>query len=264
MADNALTGEVIGLTWDGTGLGTDGTIWGGECLIGGFETFRRFGSVLPIPLIGGDRAVKEIDRVAFALRHISSLQNDDENAALYESMLASGVNCPLSSGMGRLFDGAAALLGIKKSAGYEGQGAVLLEAAADEAEDGCFPIEWLEENNTLFFDWRAMVAAMEQRAGAGESTAVLSACFMNTLVRMAEQQCRRARECSGLNRVVLSGGSFQNLYLMKRLPYLLREDGFEVYHHKRVSCNDEGLSLGQAAIALHRLGKETNVFGSTT
>ena len=109
-----------------------------------------------------------------------------------------------------------------------------------------------------------MITAMEQRAGAGESTAVLSACFMNTLVRMAEQQCRRARECSGLNRVVLSGGSFQNLYLMKRLPILLREDGFEVYHHKRVSCNDEGLSLGQAAIALHRLGKETNVSGSTT
>ena len=264
MADNALTGEVIGLTWDGTGLGTDGTIWGGECLIGGFETFRRFGSVLPIPLIGGDRAVKEIDRVAFAMRHAASCKNDDENASHYEAMLASGVNCPLSSGMGRLFDGAAALLGIKKSAGYEGQGAVLLEAVADETEDGCFPIEWLEENNTLFFDWRAMITAMEQRAGAGESTAVLSACFMNTLVRMAEQQCRRARECSGLNRVVLSGGSFQNLYLMKRLPVLLREDGFEVYHHRRVSCNDEGLSLGQAAIALHRLGKETNVSGSTT
>ena len=129
MADNGLTRPVIGLVWDGTGYGDDGTTWGGECLIGDYSGYERFGSIRPIPLIGGDRATKELDRVAFALLRDAGLDASAiPGAALYEAMLRAGLNCPLSTGMGRLFDGVSALLGIKTRCSYEGQGAVLLEA----------------------------------------------------------------------------------------------------------------------------------------
>ena len=265
MADNRLDGDVIGLIWDGTGLGTDGTIWGGECLTGGYEGFLRFGSIKPVRLIGGDRAAEELDRVAFALlRENGADVSTWENAGLYEGMITSGLNCPLSSGMGRLFDGAAAILDIKHIASYEGQGAVLLEAAADEMETGLLPFELVSEKNILLFDWRKTVAALAEYKGHGIPTGQLAARFINTLIRMAVMQCEAAREATGLSRVVLSGGCFQNRYLLQRLPEQLRKCGFTVYHHKRVSCNDEGLSLGQAVIALHQLGKGKNVFGSST
>ena len=135
MADNSLTGEVIGLIWDGTGLGTDGTIWGAECLTGGYAGFERLGSMRPIPLIGGDRAVKESFRAAYALLSEAGCGvSGIEGADMLGRILVSGLNCPLSSGMGRLFDGVAALLGIKTRCSYEGQGAVLLEAAAEPCE----------------------------------------------------------------------------------------------------------------------------------
>ena len=265
MADNRLEGNVIGLIWDGTGLGTDGTIWGGECLTGGYEHVCRFGSIKPVPLIGGDRAVKELDRVAFALLRESGVDvSGKENAQLYEAMLAAGLNCPLSSGMGRLFDGIAAILNIKNLASYEGQGAVLLEAAAEEKETGLLPFELVKEKDLLLFDWRKMVEALVEEQKKKTPIGCLAARFMNTLIQMAVMQCEAAREKTGLSRVVLSGGTFQNRYLLERLPEHLREVGFSVYHHRRVSCNDEGLSLGQAVIALYRLGKGKNVSGCST
>ena len=265
MADNRLEGDVIGLIWDGTGLGTDGTIWGGECLTGGYEHVCRFGSIKPVPLIGGDRAVKELDRVAFALLRESDADvSGRENAQLYEAMLAAGLNCPLSSGMGRLFDGIAAILNIKNLASYEGQGAVLLEAAAEEGETGLLPFEIVKEKDLLLFDWRKMIDALVEEQKNKTPIGCLAARFMNTLIEMAVLQCEAAREETGLSRVVLSGGTFQNRYLLERLPGRLREVGFSVYHHRRVSCNDEGLSLGQAMIALCRLGKGKNVSGCST
>ncbi|MBP5168113.1 MAG: carbamoyltransferase HypF, partial [Oscillospiraceae bacterium] len=265
MADNRLEGNVIGLIWDGTGLGTDGTIWGGECLTGGYEYFRRVGSIKPVPLIGGDRAVTELDRVAFALLRESGTDvSEREDAQRYEAMLAAGLNCPFSSGMGRLFDGVAAILNLKHRASYEGQGAVLLEAAAEEKETGLLPFELVTEKNLLLFDWRKMIAALVEDQKRKIPASRLAARFMNTLIQMAVKQCEAARKETGLSRVVLSGGTFQNRYLLERLPERLRELGFSVYHHRRVSCNDEGLSLGQAAIALDRLGKGKNVSGCST
>lgn len=248
MADNNLEGAVIGLIWDGTGLGTDGTVWGAECLTGGYGGFERFGSIRPIPLIGGDRAVKELDRVAFALCAESGVPFEAPDARSLAQVLKSGMNCPLSSGAGRLFDGASALLGIKSVAGYEGQGAVLLEAAADRSESGRFEAAFYEDNGVFRFDWRPMIKQLAAAKAAGEETGKLAAMFMNTLIAMAAEQCRAAREKTGLERVVLSGGSFQNMFIMNRLPGILREDGFEVYHHGRVSCNDEGISLGQVMV----------------
>ena len=249
MADNGLTGPAIGLVWDGTGYGSDGTIWGGECLIGDFKGFRRFGSIRPIPLPGGDRAVKETDRVAFSLLADAGCDvSNIENGGMYAQMREKGLNCPLSSGMGRLFDGAAAILGIKTFCSYEGQGAVLLEAAAVE-DDGEYPVVW--EGKPLRFDWRPMIRAMVEDKARGTEIGRIAARFMNTLIRMGTEQCVLARKESGIKDVVLSGGSFQNMYIMKRLPKALEKLDFRVWHHRRVSTNDEGIALGQLMIAQH-------------
>ena len=249
MADNGLEGPVIGLIWDGTGYGSDGTIWGGECLMGDYQGFRRFGSIRPIPLPGGDRAVKETDRVAFSLLYQAGCDvSGMENGGMYAQMLEKGLNCPLSSGMGRLFDGAAAILNIKTRCSYEGQGAVLLEAAALE-DEGEYPV--VLEGEPLRFDWRPMIRAMVGDRERGTETGFIAARFMNTLVRVGMEQCIAARRESGINDVVLSGGSFQNMYMMKRLPKALEKLGFRVWHHRRVSTNDEGIALGQLMIAQH-------------
>ena len=257
MADNGLAGEVIGLVWDGTGYGPDGTTWGGECLVGGYETFRRFGHILPLALPGGDRATKEIDRLAFSLLYAAGCDTSAiPGAETYRAMLAAGLNCPLSSGMGRLFDGVAAILGVKTRCSYEGQGAILLEAAARD-DGGTYPI--LLSGRPLVFDWREMVHDIVQDRQRGTETGVIAARFMNTLVEMAVKMAVAAREETGLNRVCLSGGSFQNMYIMLRLPDRLRNDGFQVYHHSRVSANDEGIALGQLMIANAKWKGKENV-----
>ncbi|MFR5782114.1 MAG: hypothetical protein ACLUEK_09870, partial [Oscillospiraceae bacterium] len=179
-----------------------------------------------------------IRRIAEALRFESGLAGEDP---LLRRMLERGVSCPKSSGMGRLFDGVCALAGMRAESSYEGQGAVLLEAAADEAELGEYDLAF--EDNV--FDWRPMI---RQIAALGEAPGTVAAKFMNTLVSMAAAQCRAAAEQTGLRRVVLSGGVFQNMYLMERLPRALKAAGLEVYTHSRVSPNDEGVALGQLMI----------------
>ena len=260
MADNRLEGPCIGLVWDGTGLGTDGSIWGGECLVGDAAGFTRCGSIRTIPLIGGDRAVKEPYRVAFALLRDSGCDTERiRNASQLERQLDAGLNCPRSSGMGRLFDGIAAILGMKEICNYEGQAAILLEANAGESEE-TFPVVFSrdaeQEIPVLRFDWRPMIRELVDGQNAGEPVSGLAANFMNTLVRMAEEQVKQIASETGVKRVVLSGGSFQNQYLMARLPMLLRQDGLEVYGHRRVSCNDEGRSLGQLMIAEHKCRRQ--------
>ena len=254
MADNSVDEDVIGLVWDGTGLGTDGTVWGAECFIGGYSGFERFGSIRPIPLPGGDRAVKENERVAFSLMHEAGLNTGGiENNEAYRMMIESSLNCPKASSMGRLFDGVAAILGIKKRCSYEGQAAVLLEAAA-EKEEKIYPVIFDED---MRFDWRNMIRAIVSDREGGVSPGHIAAGFMNTVIEMAVRQCEAAREYSGINTVALSGGSFQNMYIMERLPKRLEAEGFTVLTHRRVSTNDEGLSLGQLMIANAKLEKGT-------
>ena len=249
MADNSLEGGCLGLVWDGTGYGSDGAIWGGELLAGGYEGFRRVGSMRPIPLAGGDAAIDEIWRVGAAMLSGAGCGTElFSRETGYETvlrMLATGTNSPLSSGMGRLFDGVCAILGIRRRASYEGQGAVLLEAAADTRETGEYPFSFYDAQGVLTLDWRDMIRALvSDGAGAG----VRAARFMNTLISAAAEQLRRVSKETGLGRVVLSGGVFQNMYIMNRLPERLRRMGLEVYTHSRVSCSDEGLSLGQLMI----------------
>ncbi len=242
MADNRLSGPCIGLIWDGTGLGTDGQIWGAECLAGDAREFVRMGSMRPIPLIGGDRAVTEPYRVAFALLREAGCNTDRvPQAEFLRKQMDAGLNCPVSSGMGRLFDGVSAILGIRERCSYEGQAAILLEACAGE-DDGLLPCEVVHG----VFDWREMVRSLVREQENGVKTSALAARFLNTLAEAAAQMIRDAAKESGIRQAVLSGGSFQNQILMRKLRPI---PDVELYHHRRVSCNDEGIALGQLMIA---------------
>ena len=256
MADNGLEGNCLGLIWDGAGYGADGTIWGGELFCGGYGGFARIGSIRPIPLPGGDCAVKAIWRLGVSLLKEAGVPAEGlfsgRGVEKVLEMLEKGLNCPASSGMGRLFDGVAAILKIREQCSYEGQGAVLLEAAA-ERDSGSFQLKFYEENGLDIFDWRPMILEIHEAAASGIPAGITASRFMNTLTDMAEAQCLRAAEKTGLTRVVLSGGVFQNAYILARLPDRLRAAGLEVFTHSRVSTNDEGLSLGQIMIGEHAL-----------
>lgn len=253
MADNALEGECIGLVWDGTGYGTDGTIWGGECLTGGAEGFARAGSLHPIPLPGGDLCTRQIGRVAHALLWEAGLA--PAGRVTLTRQLEAGLNCPRSSGMGRLFDGVYALLTGHDTVTYEGQGAILLEAMAEETTL-CLPVRFYEQEGISRFDWRPAIGELTGRLAQGESPRTLAGAFHNTLVQAGLEQCLHAKRGTGLTRVVLSGGVFQNMYLLPKLLDALAANGFQAYHHSRVSTCDEGISLGQTVIAQAHFRKE--------
>lgn len=259
MADNNLDGQVIGVTWDGTGLGTDGTSWGGEILAGGYSGFKRLGSFLKAPMPGGDRAAVEIYKMAFSyivkaygdeyhkyMCLLPEISHDDETT-LYK-MIHDNINSPQTSSCGRLFDGMAAILGICKKAGYEGQGAVRLETAIRSWED---MLEYgiLNEDGLYVYDWRPTVRHAVSMLQSGKDAGYIASAFHNTLADAGIKICSMVRKDTGLNRVVLSGGVFQNMTLLKNMMNGLKKEGFDVYIHNRVSANDEGISLGQLVIA---------------
>lgn len=251
MADNALSGECLGLIWDGTGYGPDGTTWGGELLCGDFGGYSRLGSIRPIPLPGGDAAVREIWRVGASLLIEAGVPWGDffsgRDVSAVTAMVERKLSCPLSSGMGRLFDGVAAILGIRQECSYEGQGAILLEASA-ETDPGGYTLSFYDVDGVNVFDWRPMIREIAAEIKAGVPMGIAAERFMNTLTSAAEEACLRAAAETGLTRVVLSGGVFQNAYLLERIPERLRRRGLEIFTHSRVSANDEGLSLGQILI----------------
>ena len=269
MADNGLDEPVIGIIWDGTGLGTDGLSWGGEFLTGDFGGFCRRGTIRSLRLPGGDRAVHEIWRIAVSLLYDLADNGVEidlpgiraEQIAIMERQLEAGVNCPVSTSIGRLFDGVSALLGIRETVSYEGQGAILLEAAAAADCDENYSYR-IEKQDTLYtFDYQPMLAeiladlkeAYSPEGALTDDTRRAAARFMNTLVMMAAEMAGLISRDTGIRKVVLSGGSFQNMYVLERLVRQLRKKGLEPYTHSRVSCNDEGLSLGQLMIARRQL-----------
>lgn len=266
MADNDLDGQCIGIVWDGTGYGTDGTVWGGEFLVGGYSGVERAGSIRPVHLAGGDLAAKEIWRCGIALLEEARTDSTEmfagSKADTVRQMIRLGVNSPISSSMGRLFDGVSALLGIRQEVSYEGQGAILLEASAGSSDD-VYPYEICkvcsEENGSPLwqFDSRSMITGIFRDISSGRDKALIAADFMNTLASMTVDMCLKIQKTyaetypeNDMHRVVLSGGTFQNMYLLDRVTDGLTKAGFTVYTHHRVSTNDEGISLGQAAVVL--------------
>ena len=262
MADNNIRGDVIGVTWDGTGLGTDGTIWGGEILTGGYSHFTRAASFLKAPMPGGDKAVEDLYKMSLSyliktygdnfidyVYLLPDLKGDKKAIDTLYRMVSRGINSPDTSSCGRFFDGAAALLGICSRAAYEGQGAIKLETVSDAYSKDILNYSIDKEKGMYIYDWRPTIDSIVKSMQYGREISKIASAFHNTLVEVGVKICSMIRHDTGLERVVLSGGVFQNMILLHKFREKLKENGFDVYIHRRVSTNDEGVSLGQLVIA---------------
>ncbi len=259
LADNAEAGPVIGVAFDGTGYGADGTIWGGEFLIADLAGFERAGCLEPVPMPGGDAAIRQPWRMAAAYlaacypaglpAGLAVVRRNEGRFATVLAMADRHVNSPLTSSAGRLFDAVAALAGIRDVVSYEGQAAIELEQAADAHERGSYPAAIGSRAGRLSVHGADLVRAAAEDMLAGVAPAVIAARFHNGLSAAIVAVCARLRELSGLSVVALSGGVFQNQLLTGQVVAGLADRGFRVLVHSRVPCNDGGISLGQAAVA---------------
>jgi hydrogenase maturation protein HypF len=263
MAENHLRGRVLGVALDGTGFGTDGKIWGGEFLVADFAGFTRRAHLRNVLLPGGDAAVRQPWRMALSyLRdafrgqipdHLQGFQGiDEKQVALVNTMLTRRIQTVETSSCGRLFDAVAALLGLASEVTFEGQAAIALEAAAEPGIDDRYDFE-IEEGEPAVLDFRPAIVAIGRDISAGRRVGEISACFHNTLSAAIGELCGTIGASDAVNRVCLSGGTFQNLYLLGRTVVELRRRGFDVFLHAQVPANDGGLSLGQAMVANERL-----------
>jgi len=270
LAEHCEAGTAVGAIFDGTGYGEDGTVWGGELLLGGLERFERAGLLFPVRMPGGDAAARQPWRMACAW--LAASFDDDESPRMPRSLrgtvpadswrqvselVRSGVASPLTTSAGRLFDAIAALCGIRAEVNYEGQAAVELEAAADPCERGAYPLTLRDEGgDPLVMDARPAVRAVMSDLDAGVEVGVIAARFHNGLAAATAGGCRLAAERGGTGTVVLSGGVFQNRILLGRTAALLREAGLRVMTPERLPPNDGGIAYGQLAVAAARLAAE--------
>lgn len=268
MAENGIEGgRAMGVAWDGTGYGEDGTVWGGEFMLIDGARARRIGHFLPFTLPGGEKAVKEPRRAALGLLHqvLGEAALADESLAPVRSfspterrilarMLSKGLNAPRTSSAGRLFDAVASLLGLAHQTSFEGQAAMALEFEAGGVKAAPrygFDIECppRAERETHVLDWRPMVRALLEDIGRGIPAPQIAAAFHETLIDAILAMARRAGE----QHVVLTGGCFQNRRLMEGAVDRLRDAGFDPVWHRHVPPNDGGLALGQAVWAAQTL-----------
>ncbi len=257
MADNQIEPPVLGISWDGSGYGADGTVWGGEFLRITRNGFERFAHLRTFRLPGGEKAVKEPRRVALsilretfgteALPEIATLQafTRDERRILDE-MLDRKLNSPLTSSAGRLFDAIASLIGVRQVCRFEGQAAMELEFLTDEGHsDRSYKFDLRNNADSICIDWAPMVRAIVSDLQQQTPSAEIAVKFHNTLAEMMV----RVAAISGEQRIVLSGGCFQNRYLTERAVERLQQEGFQPYWHQRVPPNDGGIALGQVMAA---------------
>ena len=261
MAENGLRGKVIGVAMDGTGYGTDGQIWGGEFVVADYGGFERRAHLRYVPLAGGDAAVRQPWRAALAyladtfgpaaeFSELATWRDVPENRRkAVRSMIAHRVNSIDTSSCGRLFDAVASLVGLRQQINYEGQAAIELEMIAAEGVGDAYPFG-LESDAV---DFRPAIERVVADAQAGVPVPLVAARFHNAVADAAVEVCRRLRAEEKLNRVCLSGGTFQNMKLLARVLAGLRRLEFEVFIHAQVPPNDGGIALGQAVIATEKL-----------
>jgi len=256
-AENQIEGSVLGVAWDGTGFGTDGTIWGGEFFIFNGTEFTHAAQFKKFRLPGGDLAIKEPKRSAAGLHfeifgEESFHKNDllklsDQEKKTFLLMLQKNINSPLTSSVGRIYDAVASLLDLQQVSSFEGEAAMKLEFAADATLSGSYPFK-LNGSSPTVIDYHPMIKEMISDIQKNISVEVVSAKFHNTLAEiisaMAEKFCEE--------KVVLSGGVFQNAFLLQRTVERLRDKHFKPYWHQRIPTNDGGISLGQIAITMNR------------
>ncbi len=276
MAENEIEGRVLGVAWDGTGFGTDGTVWGGEFLLTDDTGYQRVAALRAFMLPGGEQAVREPRRAALGVLH--AMLGDDlfeghdfpfmrsfkeTELAVLRQMLRGRINSPMTTSAGRLFDAVAAIIGLRQIVDFEGQAAMELEFAAADAVDDAYPLslpalDARESSDAmLIFDWEPAVSEVVQDLRDGLPEGVISARFHNTLVEAIVEIARRLGE----SRVVLTGGCFQNRYLTERAVRRLSETGFRPYWHQRVPPNDGGISLGQVIAAARASAPQAGTHG---
>lgn len=268
LAENRVKERVIGVAFDGTGFGSDGTVWGGEFLIADYGSFERAAHLTPVPLPGGDQAVRKPWRMA--LSYLTTCcgdcaYNDLEvigkqtarHKELLLKLIRSGFNSPPTSSMGRLFDAVSALLGVCEESTYEGQAAMELEMAAAGGIEEHYDFLYQQREGSCSINPSPLLRGICADLKAGEPAGYISAKFHNSIAVMIVAVCRRLKERYRLERVALSGGCFQNGYLLSRSISGLRQAGFTVLHHRQIPPNDGGIALGQALVANERIMKGT-------
>jgi hydrogenase maturation protein HypF len=257
MAENELEAPVLGVSWDGTGYGTDGTIWGGEFLLTDEDSFRRVAHFRQFRLPGGEAAVKEPRRTALGLLYqfwgSNGLRDRDlvpiaefsaKELALVEQTLKKGLNAPLTSSAGRLFDAVASLVGLRQRVTFEGQAAIELESAIDSQVVELYPFQ-VGDSLPHVIDWAPMIGEILIDLRRGRPVSFISTKFHNTLAEMIVEIAREIAR----TKVLLTGGCFQNRYLLERSVLRLSQVGFKPYWHQRVPTNDGGIALGQVVAA---------------
>jgi hydrogenase maturation protein HypF len=267
LAEHGETGTTVGAIYDGTGYGSDGTVWGGELLVGGLAAVERRGMLAPIRLPGGDAAVREPWRMACAWLTaacaeerppIPSGLRDRVRESDWDAvcgLLASGVNSPLTSSVGRLFDVVAAICGIRAAVNYKNQAAAELEGISDSAEAGSYPLGVVESGTgPTVLDARATVRAIARDLDRGAGPPSVGARFHRALAEATVTACEREAERAGTDLVVLSGGVFQNRLLLEQTVAMLRDRRLRVLFPTRLPPNDGGIAYGQVAVAAARVG----------
>jgi hydrogenase maturation protein HypF len=265
MAEHGLRGRLLGVAFDGVGHGADGGIWGGELLVCDEADFHRAGHLVPVRQPGGDLCAREGWRMAASYLCAAGLSGetpppwlgedrpDERRWRLVVRVAASPTAAPLSTSAGRLFDAVASLLGVAHHSSFEAEAAMRLEALAtgiDPAAAGAYPVGM--EGDPLRVDTLGLIRALVADRVAGVPVALLAARFHESLARAVAGACRVLSRNTGLRRVALSGGVFQNVLLLERCISMLEDAGLEVYTNRIVPANDGGISLGQALVAAAR------------
>jgi hydrogenase maturation protein HypF len=268
MAENEVSEPVIGVSFDGTGYGTDGTVWGGEFLRADYHGFERLGSIEPFCQAGGDRSSKEGWRIAVNLLYgingskeetadiagrLKIASAEQVNAQCF--MADNGVNCVTSTSAGRLFDAVSAVLGIRKQVSFEGEAAMFLEYAARNGRNSkkiSLP-EIFEREGRFILPTAEIFSNIVERTLSGDEPPVLARFFHEALADEIVAGCERAREMTGITTAALSGGVFQNLLLLELVETGLEEKGFRVLRHHLIPPNDGGICLGQAVHAMAQI-----------
>jgi hydrogenase maturation protein HypF len=260
LAEHGEPGPAVGAIYDGTGYGTDGTIWGGELLVGGLDGFERSGHLWPVRLPGGARAVREPWRMACAWlvaihgREVAppaaiAAAVDRRTWSAVSELAGIGLASPVTTSVGRLFDAVAALCGVRMRVNYEGQAAIELEAACDPGERAAYPVPLVRDAARIVLDARPAVAAVVEDIEADLPLARVAARFHNALADATTAACTELAVERDVSAIALSGGSFQNRVLLERVAADLRRAGLRVLIPERLPPNDGGISYGQAAVA---------------
>ena len=264
LVDNAVDGPVIGVAFDGTGYGTDGTIWGGEFLIADRGTFQRAGHLEYVPLLGGEAAIKKPYRMAlsylytslgkdFPVEGLPISKHHSAELELLKQQLGRRINCPLTSSAGRLFDAVSALAGVREEIDYEAQAAIEMEMLApeegNEFEGKTYPFSICKDQGIKVIKLGELLSAIVNDVNNQTPTSIISLKFHNTVAEIILKTCQLIAKETGITQVALSGGVFQNRLLLRLATAALQREGFSVLTHHLVPCNDGGVSLGQAVIA---------------